>query len=53
MPRDVASGEYAISVSMQHQPHYPNLRLRDLLSDDDLLAGPRVGRLWVTDREGR
>src|SRR5204863_7320310 len=45
VPGDVAAGEYGVRVCMVRQPHYPNLALRDLLSDDDMLNGPVVGRL--------
>jgi hypothetical protein len=47
VPRDVAPGEYTVKVTMIHQPHYPNLRLQDLLSDDDLLDGLAVAKLRV------
>ncbi len=53
VPRDVAAGDYTVKVSMSHQPHYPNLRLQDLLSDDDLLDGLEVARLQVARRAGR
>jgi len=36
---------------MTHQPHYPNLALRDILSDDDLLDGLDVAHLQVV-RDG-
>jgi hypothetical protein len=47
VPRDVAPGDYVVKVSMQRQPHYPNLALKDFLDDDDLLDGPEVSRLHV------
>jgi len=53
VPTDVAPGDYAVKVSIRHEPHYPNLRLRDLLSDDDYLDGPVVGRLQVRGAGGR
>jgi hypothetical protein len=37
---------------MTYQPHYPNLRLRDLTSDDDVLDGVTMARLRVTARGG-
>jgi hypothetical protein len=52
VPADVAPGDYTVKVSMTRQPHYPNLTLRDLMSDDDLLDGLEVARLRVT-RTGR
>jgi hypothetical protein len=52
VPGDVAAGEYAVKVTMTHQPHYPNLRLRDLTSDDDVLDGVTMARLRVTARGG-
>ena len=50
IPHDVAAGDYTVKVAMTRQPHYPNLRLRDLTSDDDLLDGLEVGRLQVVRR---
>jgi hypothetical protein len=47
VPNDVAPGDYVVKVSMQRQPHYPNLALKDFLDDDDLLDGPEVSRLHV------
>ena len=52
VPYDVAPGDYVVKVAMAHQPHYPNLRLRDLTSDDDFLNGLEVGRLQVTRERG-
>lgn len=52
VPGDVAAGEYAVKVTMTHQPHYPNLRLRDLTSDDDLLDGVTVARLRIAAAGG-
>lgn len=51
VPRDVAPGDYTVKVAIARQPHYPNLRLRDILSDDDFLNGLEVGRLQVTARK--
>jgi len=53
VPGDAAAGEYTVRVIMVHQPHYPNLDLRDLLSDDDLLNGLAVARLRVAPAKGR
>jgi hypothetical protein len=50
VPPDVAPGTYAVRVCMVRQPHYPNLELRDLLSDDDLLNGVQVARLQLARR---
>jgi len=47
VPLDVASGTYTVKATMLRQPHYPNLRLQDITSDDDLLDGLAVGRLDV------
>jgi hypothetical protein len=38
---------------MVRQPHYPNLELRDLLSDEDLLNGLAVGRLEIAPARAR
>ena len=53
VPADVATGDYAVRLSMLHQPHYPNLTLRDLLSDDDLLNGLEVSRLRIVASKER
>ena len=53
VPRDVAAGDYDVRVSMVRQPHYPNLRLRDLMSDDDLLNGLAVSRLRIVPERAR
>ncbi len=53
VPHDVAAGDYVVKVSLSHQPHYPNLRLQDLLSDDDRLDGLEVARLQITRPGGR
>jgi hypothetical protein len=47
VPPDVATGTYVVRVCMVRQPHYPNLELRDMLSDDDQLNGLEVSRLRV------
>ena len=47
VPRELASGVYDVTVTMVRQPHYPNTRLADYLSDDDLFSGPVVARLAV------
>ena len=48
VPADVAPGEYAVKVTMSRKPHYPNLRLRDFLSDNDFLNGVEMARLRIT-----
>lgn len=53
VPHDVAAGDYTVKVAMTRSPHYPNLRLWDLTSDDDVLDGEAVGTLHVRPREGR
>jgi len=53
VPGDAAAGEYTVRVIMVRQPHYPNLDLRDLLSDDDLLNGLAVARLRIAPAKGR
>lgn len=47
LPADMAPGEYTVTVKMTRLPHYPNTRLRDYLSDDDLYAGPSVGTIEI------
>jgi hypothetical protein len=53
VPGDVAPGDYTVKVTMVHDAHYPNLRLRDFLDDDDVLDGVEVARLRVVGGEGR
>jgi hypothetical protein len=53
IPGDVATGEYAVRVNMVRQPHYPNMDLSDLLSDDDFLSGLAVARLRLVPGKGR
>jgi len=52
IPGDVAPGDYTVRVNMVREPHYPNLELRDYLSDDDLLSGLAVGRLRIAPAGG-
>ena len=47
IPADVAPGDYTIKVAMTRDAHYPNLRLLDMTSDDDVLDGLPVGTLRV------
>ncbi len=53
VPFDVAPGDYTMKVAMTRQPHYPNMRLLDLTSDDDFLDRLEVGRLQVRRDGGR
>ncbi|MEQ1834369.1 MAG: hypothetical protein ABL977_15075, partial [Candidatus Eisenbacteria bacterium] len=53
VPLDVAAGDYAVKVVMTRSPHYPNLRVWDLTSDDDVLDGLAVGTVRVRPRGGR
>ena len=53
VPDDIAPGEYAVRVIMVRHPHYPNIDLRDLLSDDDFLNGLAVDRLQIAPGKGR
>ncbi len=47
VPADVAPGDYTIKVAMTRDAHYPNLRLLDMTSDDDVLDGLPVGTVRV------
>jgi hypothetical protein len=53
VPNDVAAGDYTIKVTMTRDAHYPNLRLHDMTSDDDVLDGLPVGTLRVRAAGGR
>ena len=47
VPRDIAPGQYVISVRMSESAHYPNYSFRDLLRDDDSFDGPDVARIVI------
>lgn len=47
VPADVAAGEYTLKIAMTRDAHYPNLRLLDMTSDEDVLDGLPVGTLRV------
>jgi hypothetical protein len=53
VPHDVAPGDYVVRVSISRQPHYPNLRLRDITSDDDYLNGREMARLQISRERGQ
>lgn len=52
VPADAAAGDYIVKLAMTRTPHYPNLRLRDLTSDRDVLDGLPVGRVRVARAGG-
>jgi hypothetical protein len=47
IPRDIAPGEYTISVRMSHRTQYPNYTLADLLTDQDSYSGVAVSRVTI------
>ena len=47
IPRYIADGIYTISVKMDNAPHYSNLRMKDLLRDDDLYDGPDLMQVEI------
>ena len=47
VPGYISKGVYTISVKMDNAPHYSNLRMRDLLRDDDLYDGPDLMEIRV------
>ena len=47
LPRDLAPGDYHVTVRMLRTPHYPNTRLVDYFSDADAMHGPAVARVTV------
>ena len=51
VPRDVATGDYEVQVTMVHQPHYPILQLSDYFLDHDYLSGIPAGRLRIERSE--
>ncbi|HEY6193542.1 MAG TPA: hypothetical protein VI504_00730, partial [Candidatus Eisenbacteria bacterium] len=53
VPADVAPGDYVVKVTMRRQPHYPNFRLLDMTSDDDVLSGIAMTRLRIAPAGGR
>ena len=40
IPKDIAPGTYTISIKLDKPPHVSNMRMKDLLSDDDFYDGP-------------
>jgi hypothetical protein len=47
IPSDVAAGPYEVRINLMSLPFSPNYSLRDLLSDEDVYAGKRVGVVAV------
>jgi hypothetical protein len=47
IPRDIAPGDYIISVSFSKSLRYPNYSLGDLLRDEDTFSGQPVGRITI------
>jgi hypothetical protein len=50
VPGDLAPGDYRVQAVMLREPHYPVVRLADLLRDDDRSGGPAAGTLHVDVR---
>jgi len=47
VPEDVVPGIYTISVRIHHPPHVSNLRIRDLLRNDDFYDGPDLMKVYI------
>jgi hypothetical protein len=47
IPRDIAPGDYAISLRMARETQYPNFMLRDIFGDDDFYSGAKVGSIRI------
>ncbi len=47
IPRYIAEGIYTISIKMDNAPHYSNLRMNDLLRDDDFYDGPDLMEITI------
>ena len=50
IPEDAAPGRYTVRAILLTQLSGPNIRLRDLLFDDDLYQGVPIGEILVTPR---
>jgi hypothetical protein len=48
VPPSAAPGRYVVKLALVPEPLVTNLRLRDILRDDDLYDGPAIG--WITVR---
>ena len=47
VPANAAPGRYALKLALVEQPFLPNLRMRDLLRDEDRWDGPVIGEVTV------
>jgi hypothetical protein len=47
IPTDIAPGEYAISLKMARKTQYPNYVLKDIISDEDVYSGVKVGSIRI------
>ncbi len=47
IPYDVAPGTYTISLKMTERPQFPNYILKDILTDDDVYSGAKVGTIRI------
>lgn len=47
VPGYISKGVYTISVKMDNAPHYSNLRMKDLLRDDDFYDGPDLMEIRI------
>jgi len=47
VPKDIAPGKYRISIRLNQAPHVDNLRMKDLLRDDDFYDGPDLMTVTV------
>lgn len=47
VPRDISEGRYTVSVKLHDAPHYSNLRMSDLLRNEDFYDGPDLMRVKI------
>jgi hypothetical protein len=47
VPRDVSGGSYDVYIKLMSLPFSPNYSIRDLLNDEDVYSGERVGSIRV------
>ena len=47
IPGHISDGVYTISIKMDNAPHYSNLRMKDLLRDDDFYDGPDLMEIAI------
>ena len=47
IPKNIDAGTYTISIKLDRAPHVSNLRMKDLLRDDDFYDGPDLMKVTI------